>query len=69
MCAGVGRGLCVCRCRKGFVCVHVIVHYLLPPATSPTCTLLKVALADIQSNPSFANVLPDVAQYMSEAVS
>ena len=30
---------------------------------------LQLALADIQSNPSIANILPDLAQYLEETVS
>ena len=30
---------------------------------------LQLALADIQSNPSIANILPDLAQYLDEIVS
>ena len=30
---------------------------------------LQLVLADIQSNPSIANILPDLAQYLEETVS
>lgn len=39
------------------------------PSLTPLCSVLsQIALTDVQSNASIANILPDLVQYMMETV-